>query len=127
MTTPFDTSSLPESSKRSLSEERVQVGREPAVVLKEVALRRLDRSRLSCRTIGDHCVDDPVALGIVGAEEEVSLHVMRDPLDVLPCVLGVDLLQAALEPDDLASLDLDVGALSLEAARELVHQDAGAR
>ena len=38
-------------------------------------------------------------------------------------VLGVDLFQAALQADDLAGLDLDVGRLALEPAGHLVDQD----
>src|SRR5262249_54667936 len=75
----------------------------------------------------NHRVDDAVLLGFLGAHEEIALHISRHFLDRLAGVVRVDLLQAALEADDLASLDLDVGALALEPAGHLMDQDSGVR
>src|SRR5207247_2716156 len=69
---------------------------------------------LACFAVADHGVDDPVLLCFLRTEEEVSLHVVRNLFLGLAGVLRVDLLQAALEADHLAGLDLDVGALPLE-------------
>ena len=77
----------------------------------------------ACFAVRDDRVDDPVLLGFRRAEEEIPLHVARDLLLRLAGVLGVDLLQAPLEADHLAGLDLDVGALALEPAGHLVDQD----
>src|SRR6266571_7976161 len=77
--------------------------------------------------VGDHIVDDSVLLGLLGIHEVVALHVLGDLLHRLPGVVGDDLLEAPLEADDLARLDLDIGPLPLEAARNLVDQDLGVR
>ena len=42
-------------------------------------------------------------------------------------VLYIDLVQAALHLEDVAGVALDVRSLALEAARGLVHHDAGIR
>jgi hypothetical protein len=73
--------------------------------------------------VRDHLVDDPVLPRLVGRHEVVALRVLRDPLERLAGVLGEDLLEAALDVDDLARLDLDVGCLSLEVRGQLVDQD----
>src|SRR5581483_9520543 len=82
-------------------------------------------SGLSPRLVamGDDRVDDPVVHGFLRAQEEVPLHVARNLFLGLAGVVGVDLLQAPLEADHLACLDLDVGALALEAAGHLVDQN----
>src|SRR4029078_13204094 len=77
--------------------------------------------------VSDDVVDDPVLLGLVGVHVVVAFHVLRDLLIRLIRVLVDDLLQAALEIDRLAGLDLDVGALALEAAGDLVDEDLGVR
>src|SRR5688500_15730641 len=41
----------------------------------------------------DHLVDDPVLLGLLGAHDVVAVGVLGDPLDVLPGVLGQELVQ----------------------------------
>src|SRR6478736_5803343 len=78
-------------------------------------------------TVRDHLVDDAVLLSFFGRHVVVALHVLRDLVDGLVRVLGDDLLQAPLEADRLLGLDLDVGALALEAAGYLVDQDLGVR
>src|SRR6516165_5122887 len=77
--------------------------------------------------VRDHAVDDAVVLRFLRAHEEVSFHVTGYVFYRLSGVERVDLLQAALEPDDLACLDLDVGALPLEPSGHLVDQDPGVR
>src|SRR5512141_3129167 len=77
--------------------------------------------------VRDNVVDDSVLLGLVGIHVVVALHVLRNLLVRLIRVLGDDLLQAPLEIDRLARLDLDVGALTLEAAGDLVDEDLRVR
>src|SRR5215467_15806436 len=77
--------------------------------------------------VRDHLVDDAVLLGFFGGHVVVALHVLRDFFDWLIRVVADDLLQAPLEVDRLAGLDLDVGALPLEPAGHLVDQDLGVR
>src|SRR4029078_13686251 len=77
--------------------------------------------------VRDHVVDDSVLLGLVGIHVVVALHVLRNLVHRLIRVLGDDLLQAPLEVDRLAGLDLDVGPLALEAAGHLVDQDLRVR
>ena len=69
----------------------------------------------------------PYSLASCGAHEEVSFHVAGHIFDGLAGVQRVDLLQAPLEADHLAGLDLDVGALPLEPAGHLVDQDSRVR
>src|SRR6266481_3404991 len=73
--------------------------------------------------VGDHVVDDSVLLGLVGGHVVVPLHVLGNLVDRLIRVLTDDLLQAPLEIDRLPCLDLDVGALPLEPAGNLVDED----
>src|SRR5258705_11452109 len=77
--------------------------------------------------VRDDVVDDAVLPGLVWIHVVVAFHVLRNLLIRLIRVLGDDLLQAALEVDRLAGLDLDVGALALEAAGYLVDEDLGVR
>src|SRR3954465_10312823 len=78
-------------------------------------------------TVGNHLVDDAVLLRFFRRHVVVALHVLRDLVDWLVRVQGDDLLEAPLETDRLPGLDLDIGALPLEAARDLVDQDLGIR
>src|SRR5581483_1314386 len=77
--------------------------------------------------VRDHLVDDSVLESLFGRHVAVAFHVLGNLLDRLVRVVGEDLLQATLEIDRLASLDLDVGALALETAGHLVDQDLGIR
>src|SRR5207237_10416001 len=63
----------------------------------------------------DHTVDDAVLLRLVGAHEVVALGVLLHLLDVLPGVLGDDLIQPAAHVDDLPGMDFDIGRLPLKA------------
>src|SRR5438552_3923653 len=63
--------------------------------------------------VGDHLVDDAVLLSFLRCHVVVALHVLRDLFDGLVRVPADDLLQAPLEIDRLARLDLDIGALAL--------------
>src|ERR1700761_4874174 len=71
----------------------------------------------------DHAVDEPVLDGLVGLEEAVALHVLVDLLLGLPGVVGVDLVGALADVEDLARVDLDIRRLTLEARRRLVDED----
>src|SRR6476469_9212574 len=76
-----------------------------------------------CVTVRNHGIDDPVVPRFFRTEEEVPFHIARNLFLTLAGVVGVNLLQAALEADHLAGLDLDVGALALEPAGHLMDQD----
>src|SRR6185437_14207714 len=65
----------------------------------------------------DDPVDQPVLDGLVGLEEAVALHVAVNLLLGLPGVVGVDLVGALTDVEDLAGVDLDVRGLALEAGR----------
>src|ERR671934_145252 len=84
-------------------------------------------SVLGAVSMDDDVVDDAVLLGFLRRHEVVALHVPADLVHVLPGVLAHDLLEAALEGDRLAGMDLDVGRLPLEAAPDLVDEDLGVR
>src|SRR6185312_10054108 len=71
----------------------------------------------------DDPVDEPVLDGLVGLEEAVALHVAVNLLLGLPGVVGVDLVGALADVEDLAGVDLDVGGLTLEPRRRLVDED----
>src|SRR4051794_17420581 len=75
----------------------------------------------------DHAVDDFVLLRLFRAHEVVALGVLRDLLQRLPGVLGDDLVEALADVNDLLGVDLDVGRLSGEAARDLMDQDLRVR
>src|SRR5919197_5526516 len=75
----------------------------------------------------DHVVDDAVLLGFLRRHEVVALHVLADLVDFLSRVLAHDLLEAALEGDRLAGMDLDVRRLPLKTAPDLVDEDLGVR
>ena len=69
-------------------------------------------------------IDQAVVHGLVGLEEAVALHVGVHLLHRLTGVVGVDLVDPVADVEDLASVDLDVGRLALEAGGRLVNQDA---
>src|ERR1035437_10171433 len=70
-----------------------------------------------------HAVDQSVLERLFRGHEVVALHVLGDLLPLLPGMRREDLLEPALDVDYLARLDLDVGSLALEAARNLMDQD----
>src|SRR5690606_6161029 len=74
---------------------------------------------------GQHLVDQPIRYRIRRGHEVVTLGILGDALDRLAGVLGQDLVQALAQLEDFARLDLDVGGLTLGAARGLVDHDAG--
>src|SRR5262249_55218245 len=92
----------------------------PASVLESSPVNVPDELGLVVR---DDLVDDPVLPRILGCHEVVALHVLRDPLERLTCVLGDDLFEATLDANYLARLDLDVGCLPFEAGGQLVDHD----
>src|SRR5919106_3092314 len=90
-------------------------------------LDSVSSARPGALAVLDDAVDDPVFLRFLRCHEVIPLHVLGDFLELLPCVLADDLLEPSLERDRLAGCDLDVGRLTLEAARHLVDQDLGVR
>src|SRR3954451_1940554 len=72
------------------------------------ARRHADGSELSVR---DHLVDDPVFLRLCRAHDEVAVGVAGDLLDLLPRVVGEDLVERLAHAHDLLGLDLDVDGL----------------
>jgi hypothetical protein len=64
-----------------------------------------------------HRVDDAVVARLLGRHEVVALRVGVHLVHRLLHVAGHDLLHTALERQDLAGADLDVGRLALEARR----------
>ena len=71
----------------------------------------------------DHAVGEPVGDCLGAGEVPVALHVGMHPLDRLTGVLGVDLVDARTQRQDLLGVDLHVGALALVAAGRLMDQD----
>src|SRR5690348_2112971 len=95
----------------------------PSVARAICPLLPRNRRLVYALTVGDHLVDDSVGVRFFRSHVVVALHVLRDLVVGLVRVQGDDLLQTPLEIDRLARLDLDIGALALEAARDLVDQD----
>src|SRR6266516_4653274 len=77
--------------------------------------------------VTDHVVDDSVLLRLFRSHVVVALHVLRNLLLGLRGVLRDDLLEAPLQRDRLARLNLVVRALALEATAHLVDQDLRVR
>src|SRR5436190_22047188 len=76
----------------------------------------------------DHFVDQAVLDRLLGADEAVAIGVVLDPIERLARVIGEDLLEAALEVEDLPRTDIDVRGLPAEAGRpRLVDQDLRVR
>ena len=71
----------------------------------------------------DDPVHKPVGDGVLGREEAVALHVRVDTFDRLAGVLGVQLIDASAQRQNLLGVDLDIGRLPLVAPRGLVDQD----
>src|ERR1700744_971011 len=70
----------------------------------------------------DHAVDEPVLDGLIGLEEAVALHVLVDLLLGLPGVVGVDLVGALADVENLSRVDLDDRLRALEARRRRMDQ-----
>ena len=77
--------------------------------------------------LAQDAVDQAVLDRLLGGEEAVALHVLVDLLDRLAGVLRVDLVEPRAQGERLLGVDRDVGGLALEAARDLVDQDAAVR
>jgi hypothetical protein len=58
----------------------------------------------------EHLVDEAVGLGLLGAHEVVALGVLLDLLDRLAGVLGEQPVQVVAGLEQLAGVDLDLGA-----------------
>src|SRR4051812_19544586 len=74
---------------------------------------------------GDDLVDQAKILGFVRGHEMVAVERLLDLVIALAGVLDIDLVQAALQLDDVLRMTFDVRSLSLEAPRRLVDHDAG--
>src|SRR3954463_195366 len=83
------------------------------------------RRRTNRLPVLNDAVDDLVLLRLLRAHEVVALGVLRDLLQWLAGVLGDDLVETLAHVDDLLGVDLDVGRLAGESARDLVDQDLG--
>ncbi len=70
-------------------------------------------------------VENAVFLGVFGVHPEISLGVFLDLFDILARMVGKDRVETLAQPENLLSLDLDVGGLSLGAANGLMHVDRG--
>jgi hypothetical protein len=66
--------------------------------------------------VPDDVVDNAVLDPLFGTHYVVAVGVALDPLVILPCVGGEDLVQAALGHDELFGVDLHVGGLPGEPA-----------
>ena len=64
----------------------------------------------------DHPVHQSVPDRLGTGEVPVALHVGVHALELLACVLGVDLVDAGAQRQHLAGVDLDIGRLALEPA-----------
>ena len=64
----------------------------------------------------DDLIHQAVLLRLFSGQEMVALAVTADGLIVLAGVLGEDLIQTALDGDDLLGMDLDVRGLPLGSA-----------
>ena len=69
----------------------------------------------------------PYSLASSRAEPAVAVGVLLDLLDRLAGVLGDEARHLLLDVEHLLGLDLDVGGRAADAARGLVHHDAGVR
>src|SRR5690242_12049706 len=80
--------------------------------------------RLAAR---DDLVDQTEVLGLVGGHEMVAVERLLDLVIALAGVLDIDLVQAALQLDDVLRMTFDVRSLALEAAGRLMDHDPGVR
>src|SRR5450759_782819 len=88
----------------------------PSLVLDLLWRRRVGAVR-------QYAVDQSVLERLFRGHEVVALHVLGDLLHLLTGVRREDLLEPALDVDYFARLNLDVGSLALEAARNLMDED----
>src|SRR5215813_14285454 len=76
----------------------------------------------------DHVIDQAVILSLVSGQDLVAVDVLADLLNGAAAVPGEHLLELAAHTQDLASLDLDVGALTVPTlSRRLVDDDPRVR
>src|SRR5215467_16007614 len=81
-----------------------------------------DQALLAAR---DHVIDEAVILRLFGGEDLVPVDVLAHLLDRALAVLGQHLLELGAHAQDLACLDLYVGALAVAAlGGRLVNDDA---
>src|SRR6266516_561865 len=87
------------------------------------AMRSFGRSPGPKLMLRDHSVNDPVVLCLFRGHEVVALVVRSDLVVFLLSVLSDDLVETSADIDDLFSVNLDIGRLTLETARNLVDED----
>src|SRR5690606_25228608 len=75
----------------------------------------------------DHLIDKTVLLGFFGCHDVVAIGIFLDGLDRLTCVTGKKLIELALDSENLTSLNLDIGCLTLSSTEGLVNQDSRVR
>src|SRR5579884_242801 len=90
---------LPQKLQRSCSFESVGRAIDCPLQTRHPAPARPPKGRRS--VLRDHPVDDPVLLSLFGAHEVITFGVVPNFLEVLPGVLGDDLIEAAPDVDDL--------------------------
>src|SRR5690606_15088778 len=79
------------------------------------------------RTAAKHLIYNAICLGVIGAHEIVTVGILLQPLQRLAGVVRQQFIQATLDLEDLASMDLDIRGLALEATKRLVNHDARVR
>src|SRR3954462_10581144 len=77
------------------------------------------KSRRDFRAAHQQLVLQSVFEGFLRTEEIVALGVALDGLDLLSCVERQNFIQALTQIENLLSMDLDIGGLSLETAHRL--------
>ncbi|EKF42791.1 prolipoprotein diacylglyceryltransferase [Nitratireductor indicus C115] len=75
-------------------------------------------------TRGKDLVDQTEIECFVSGHEVIAVERVLDGFVLLARVLDIDLVQPALQLDDILGMALDVGGLTLEAARRLMNHDA---
>ena len=75
----------------------------------------LRHRRLMPSVLRDHPIDDSVLLRLFRAHEVIALGVVANLLEVLPGVLGDDLVEAPADVDDLVRMYFNIGRLPLKA------------
>ena len=72
-------------------------------------------------------IDEPEVTRLLGREEVIAIERLLDHLVGLAGVLDVRLVEPPLHLDDVLGVALDIGGLTGETARGLMHHDAGVR
>src|SRR5690606_12088528 len=75
-------------------------------------------------TAAKHLIYNAICLGVFGAHEIVPVGILLQALQRLAGVVGQQLVEAPLDLEDLAGVNLDIRGLALEATEWLVNHDA---